>query len=128
MIGYLALKHVHVGAVALSASLFLLRAAWMLADSPRLQQRWVKVVPHLIDTILLASAIGLAAWSRQYPFVNGWLGAKVIALVIYILLGTVALKRGRTRGIRVAALGGAVLTFTYIVGVALTRDPGWNLA
>ncbi|MDO8300531.1 MAG: SirB2 family protein [Lacisediminimonas sp.] len=123
---YLALKHLHVSAVALSGALFLLRGWWMLAAPARLQQRWVKLVPHLVDTVLLASAIALAAWSGQYPFERAWLTAKVLALTIYILLGTIALKRGRSRPIRLAALVGALLMFCYIVGVALTRDPAWN--
>ncbi len=127
MSSYLALKHLHVSAVVLSGALFLLRGWWMLADPARLQQRWVRTVPHLVDTVLLASAIAMAVWSGQYPFERAWLTAKVLALAIYILLGTIALKRGRTLPIRLAALVAALLSFCYIVGVALTRDPAWNL-
>src|SRR5690606_9414946 len=101
--------------------------SWMLAGSSQLQRRWVKVVPHLVDTVLLASAIGLALWSAQYPLQRPWLTAKVMALILYIVLGSVALKRGRTRNTRVAALVAALATFGYIVGVALTRSPQLNL-
>jgi uncharacterized membrane protein SirB2 len=127
---YLALKHLHLTAVILSFALFVLRGLWMLADSPALQRRWVRIVPHLVDTVLLASAIGLALTLRQYPFVDGWLTAKVLALIAYIILGSIALKRGRTKPIRAVAWIAALATFGYIVSVALTRHPlgflgGW---
>ncbi|MBS1222121.1 MAG: Invasion expression up-regulator, SirB [Proteobacteria bacterium] len=123
MSGYLALKHLHLTAVILSFALFALRGLWMLADSPYLQRRWVRIVPHLIDTVLLASAIGLTLILQQYPFVDGWLTAKVLALMVYIILGSIALKRGPTRPIRAAAWVAALATFGYIASVALTRSP-----
>lgn len=119
---YLALKHFHVTCAVLSGSLFLLRGFWMLLDSPTLQRRWVRTAPHVIDTLLLTSALIMVFWSGQYPFVQNWLTAKVIALLVYIGLGTIALKRGKTRPIRISAFIGAVLVFAYIVGVALTRQ------
>lgn len=122
MNGYLALKHVHMTAVALSGALFLLRGGLMLADSPRLSDRWARILPHVIDTVLLASAIGLVLWSWQIPFVHAWLGAKVVALFVYIGLGTIALKRGRSKAQRGLAFALALLTFAYIVSVALTRQ------
>lgn len=100
----------------------MLRGLWMLTDSPLLQRRWVKVVPHVVDTLLLTTALVLVFWSGQYPFVQPWLTAKVLALVAYIVLGTVALKRGRTKGVRTFALVAALATFSYIVAVALTRQ------
>lgn len=120
---YLTLKHFHMGCAALSGSLFLVRGAWMLRDSARLHDRWVRIAPHMIDTLLLASAITLAVWSGQYPGVQGWLTAKVAALIIYIVLGTVALKRGRTKMVRFSAFIGALAVFGYIVAVALTKQP-----
>jgi uncharacterized membrane protein SirB2 len=119
---YLAVKHLHMGCAALSGSLFLVRGVWMLRASPMLQQRWVRIAPHIIDTALLASALVLVFWSGQYPFAQPWLGAKVCALVVYIVLGTVALKRGRTPQVRALAFGAALLTFLYIVAVAVTRQ------
>ncbi|CAN5514102.1 SirB2 family protein [soil metagenome] len=121
-VNYLAIKHLHITFAVLSGSFFLLRGLWMLADSPMLQRRWVKIVPHVVDTLLLASALVLVFWSGQYPFVQGWLTAKVLALVAYIVLGTVALKRGKTKGVRTVALLAALATFAYIVAVALTRQ------
>jgi uncharacterized membrane protein SirB2 len=120
---YIALKHLHVTFVALSGLLFLVRGIWMLRASPRLQQRWARIVPHIVDTLLLASAIGLAAVSHQYPGQMPWLTAKVVGLVAYIVLGTIALKRGRTQGVRTAAFVGALACFAYIVAVAVTKNP-----
>lgn len=120
---YYALKHFHMSFAVVSGALFLVRGLWMLAGSARLQQRWVRVVPHIVDTLLLASAIGLAVWSGQYPFQAPWLTAKLIALVAYIGLGTVALKRGRTRQVRALAFAGALACFTYILAVAVTKNP-----
>lgn len=114
---YLAVKHLHMGCAALSGSLFLLRGVWMLRASSMLQRRWVRVVPHCIDTVLLASALVLVFWSGQYPFAQPWLGAKVVALLLYIALGAVALKRRSA-----AAFGAALLTFGYIAAVAATRQ------
>lgn len=119
---YLAIKHFHVTCAALSGSLFLLRGCWMLLDSPALQQRWVRIAPHIIDTLLLASALIMVFWSGQYPFVQNWLTAKLIALIAYIVLGTIALKRGKTKAVRVGAFISALLVFAYIVGVAVTRQ------
>ena len=125
---YLILKHVHVTCVALSGLGFCLRGAWMLAGSPLLARRWVGVVPHVVDTVLLGSAIAMAVMSSQYPFVQGWLTAKFFGLLAYILCGTVALKRGETPRQRALFLILALAAFAYIVSVALTRNPvpyGW---
>lgn len=120
---YLALKTIHVSCVVLTINLFLLRGFWMLQDSARLQQRWVRTLPHVIDATLLGSAILLAWTLGQYPGVHAWLTAKVLALLVYIGLGTVAIKRGKTKRVKVAAWLGAIMVFGYIVSVALTRQP-----
>jgi uncharacterized membrane protein SirB2 len=95
----------------------------MIAESPRLAARWTRVVPHVVDTVLLASAVALAWRLQQAPFVDGWLTAKVIGVVVYIALGVVALRRGRTKAQRVGAWLAAQAVFWYIVAVALTRQP-----
>jgi uncharacterized membrane protein SirB2 len=119
---YGAIKSIHAGSAAASIALFITRGAWMLRSPQRLRQRWVRIVPHVIDTTLLVSALWLA-WQLGADGTRGWLAAKVVALLVYIALGTIALKRGRTRGIRIAALSGAIVTFGYIVTVALTKSP-----
>lgn len=120
---YLALKALHVSCVATSYALFMLRGLWMIYRPQWLQPRWVRVLPHVVDTVLLGSAIAMALMIRQYPLVAGWLTAKLLALLLYIVLGSVALKRGRTRKQRVAAWLAAQAVFFYIVAVALTRNP-----
>jgi uncharacterized membrane protein SirB2 len=117
---YAAVKHVHVGAAAASLALFSLRGAWMRWSPARLDRAWVRIVPHVVDTVLLASALWLAVTLGAFP---GWLAAKVIALLCYIALGTIALKRGRTRAQRTTALVAALATFAYIVSVAVTKSP-----
>lgn len=120
---YATLKMIHVTSVILSYLLFTLRGIWMLQDSGALQRRWVKIVPHVIDTVLLLSAIALAMTIRQDPLHNAWLGAKVAGLLLYIGLGMVALKRGKTRKVKITAWIAAQAVFFYIVLVALTKNP-----
>lgn len=122
-IDYPVLKLIHVSCVAASYVLFVLRGAWMIRESPWLHRRWVRVLPHAVDTVLLASAIAMAVMIRQYPFVAGWLTAKLLALVCYIGLGMIALKRGKTHRARIAAWLAAQAVFFYIVAVAVTRNP-----
>lgn len=119
---YLIAKSLHVGAVVLSLTGFAARGALMLSGSRLLEARFVRVAPHVVDTVLLASALWLAWLIGQYPFVQGWLTAKVLGLAAYIVLGSIALKRGRSRRVRVAAFAAALAAAGYIVCVALTRD------
>ena len=120
---YVLIKSLHLSTVFITSALFLLRLVWMLQASPLLQHRVTKVVPHINDSLLLISGIALAVMSHQYPFVNGWLTAKLLALLAYIVFGSLALKRGRTlQHRRVAALL-AIATFAYILAVALSRNP-----
>ena len=120
---YLALKYLHIACVVLSGLGFTLRGWWMLNDSPRLKARLVRVAPHVIDSLLLGSALVMAWQSSQYPFAHSWLTAKFFGLLAYILCGTMALKRARTKGRRVVFLVLALLAYAYIIGVALTRNP-----
>lgn len=121
--GYAAVKAVHVACVGASYTLFVIRGVWMLRNAPLCSLRWARVVPHAVDSLLLASALVMVFMSGQYPFVAGWLTAKVLALCGYIALGSVALRHGRSRGARLAAWLAAQAVFLYIVAVALTRDP-----
>ena len=120
---YLLLKHLHITCAVISGSFFALRGVWMLRDSALLQHRWVKVVPHVVDSVLLGSAVWMVVISSQYPWVFPWLTAKVLALLVYIVLGSVALKRGKTPRVRSSALLAALATFAYIAAVALTKQP-----
>lgn len=119
---YGAVRTLHVACAAISIAGFAVRGALMLAESPLLRHRFVRIAPHVVDTLLLASALWLAWFLAQAPFVHAWLTAKVLALLAYIVLGSIALKRGRTKAVRAGACAGALVTAGYIVAVALTRD------
>ena len=98
----------------------------MLRDSALLQRRWARIVPQLVDTVLLASAIVLAIQLHFSPLEQPWLMAKIIALFVYIGVGLVALRLGRTRRVRLFAWLSGLVIFVYIVSVALTKSPlGW---
>jgi uncharacterized membrane protein SirB2 len=124
---YLVLKHAHLTMVGLSIILFMLRAALMLVWPKALNARWLKIFPHVIDTLLLVSAIGLMLVLSQYPLTHHWLTAKILGLVGYIGFGTVALKRGKTMKTRLLALVAALLCLGYILAVALTRSASLGL-
>lgn len=120
---YLLLKHLHVSCVVLSGLGFVLRGYWKFRRPEALAHPWVRRAPHLVDTLLLGSALALAWISGQYPFVLPWLTAKVLALLAYIVLGSLALKRATTLGGQLLCFFLALLTLAYIVSVALTRQP-----
>jgi uncharacterized membrane protein SirB2 len=120
---YAALKMIHVTSVVVSYLLFSLRSMWTMRGSAVLQQRWVKITPHVVDTILLVSAITLAVQIQQDPINDSWLSAKVAGLLIYIGLGMMALRFAKTRKMRISAWIAAQAAFLYIVLVALTKNP-----
>lgn len=119
---YLELKILHMTCALLSISGFIVRGLWMMQQSDMLQKKWVRIAPHIIDSLFLASGLTLMFIVHQYPFMHDWLTAKVFGLIAYIVAGTIALKRGSTMQIRVAAWLVSILIFVYIVGVARTHD------
>lgn len=119
---YMAFKHLHLLLVALSVLLLFIRFALRLKDSALLQHKFFKIAPHVVDTFLLLSAVALMLTIQQYPFVNGWLTEKVIALLAYIALGYSALK-GRTVAIRWLSFLGALGWLGLMVRVALSKQP-----
>ena len=120
---YALLKMIHVGSIVVSYLLFFVRGIWLMQDSEKLHQRWVKILPHVVDTLLLTSAIALAIIIQQSPLNDAWLTAKVTGLIIYIGLGMVAMRFGRTRRTKIIAWVAAECVFIYIVLVALTKSP-----
>ncbi len=120
------IKLIHVICVILSFTGFFIRGIWMLKTSPLLQRRWVKTTPHIIDTLLLASAVILAVQMRLSPFEQPWLLAKIIALALYIWLGMVALRFGRSKRTRMLAWLSGLVTIAYIASVAVSKSVlGW---
>lgn len=120
---YPQIKWVHVAAVLASGSLFLLRGLALHAGA-----RWVMAAPlrylsYSIDTVLLTAALMLATILHQYPFVHGWLTVKVVLLIVYVVLGSYALKRGQTRAVRMACWLAALAVYALIISVARAHHP-----
>jgi uncharacterized membrane protein SirB2 len=125
---YPQIKFVHVLCVILSGSLFAFRGIMMLAGSRLANHAALRYLSYAIDTTLLTAALMLVTILHQYPFVQAWLTVKVLLLVVYIVLGVFALRRGRTRVTRLVCYFAALLVYALIVGVALAHDPhGWLL-
>ena len=119
---YLLIKHLHVTAAGLSILFFVIRAYWSVTDNALLQKKFVKIAPHIIDTVLLVAAI-LLSMMLGAAAAQPWVLTKIVLLLVYIGVGTVAIKRGRTPRSRAIAAVMAVLVFIYIVGVALKHHP-----
>jgi uncharacterized membrane protein SirB2 len=122
---YYALKNLHMLCAAISIIGFIVRGALRIQNSTLLQRKWLRIAPHIVDTLLLVSAIGLTIGIHQYPFTSSgaWLTTKVFGLLIYIGLGLVTLRFAKTQTMRVVAYILAILTFIYIANVALTKVP-----
>lgn len=116
-------KHTHVLLALLTAASFCLRGYWMLVGSPLLGARWTRILPHTVDTLLFLTGLGMAFGLGISPVAQPWLAAKLVAIVLYVVLGSLALKRGRSYGQRVLALALSLLVLAYVFAVALTRDP-----
>ena len=120
-------KLIHISCAALSITGFLARSFLKLTAPQYLQQRWLKIAPHIIDTVLLASAIVLVFQIRQYPFVSPWVTAKLLMLVVYIGFGLLTLRFAKNRVQFTMGFIGACLSFSYIIAVALTKQ-AWPFA
>ena len=124
---YATVKLVHQVAVVLSLTGFAVRGAGSLAGARWVASRAAKTLPHVVDTVLLVSALALAWMLRLTLDSAPWLISKIAGLVVYIGLGVVALRHSRLR-VRAAAWVAALLTATWIVSVALTKNPAGFLA
>jgi len=122
-VSYTLLKTCHYALALTSIGGFLLRGAWMLVGSQLLQHRLTRTLPHIVDTLFLIAGLALAHRIFQYPFTHDWLTAKVLGLVVYIVLGSIALKHGRTNLQRGVAFLGAIITFAWIISVAMSKSP-----
>lgn len=116
------IKQLHMLFAFISLLGFVTRGVWMLRESPLLRQRWAKILPHVNDTLLLVSAISLAALMGLSPGAHPWLMAKIIALFVYIGLGVLAFRHPR-KPVRVLAWLAALVVFMYIVSVAFSKQP-----
>ncbi|MFI8318183.1 invasion regulator SirB2 [uncultured Kosakonia sp.] len=117
----------HLTSVALTISLFILRYWWRWSNNPRFQARWVRVLPHIVDSVLLLSGVGLIALTGYLPFTvkGAWLTEKLFGVIIYIVLGFIALGRHRPRGQQagfIAFMLGLVVLY-IIIKLAATKVP-----
>jgi uncharacterized membrane protein SirB2 len=120
---YEALKHLHISVMLLSVIFFIFRFVLTLKTSPMLQKKWLKITPHIIDTVWLLSTLGLCVLLQRYPFVDAWVTEKLLALVMYMLMVTIALKQAKTNLIRFIALLGAFSWLAYAIMLVITKQP-----
>lgn len=125
---YLAIKHLHVLSAILTITGFVVRGYWMLTGSERLQHPVTRVLPHVVDTIFLSSGIAMLVMLGLNPLSQPWLLAKFGGLILYVLLGTVAIRRGSNLEMRAVAFVAALSMFAYVVGVAMSKSPASWLA
>ena len=116
-------KHLHMTLAALSIALFTLRFFWLLANSAKLNAKWVKITPHIIDTFLLALGVVMAVQYSMNPIEQLWLGEKLLAVIAYIFTGYYTLKLARTKPMQIIGFLGAIGWVMLIVRLAMTREP-----
>ena len=117
---YVPIKNLHMTAVSLSILFFVIRAYWSVTGSALLLHRAVRIIPHIVDSVLLVCGVILAILIGPFQL---WIWTKIGLLVVYIGIGTIAIKHGRTPRTRLAAALAAVAVFAYIVGVAIRHNP-----
>jgi len=122
-LAYVLIKSLHMITAVATISGFVLRGYWMMTQSDRLQLPITRIAPHIVDTVFLLSGVALVFMLHLNAFSQPWLLAKFTGLIIYIVLGTFAIKRGATMQIRIIAFVGALAVFAYIIGVAITKSP-----
>src|SRR5690625_2845039 len=112
-------KHLHTSFAALSIIFFVIRAYWSVMECGCLQNRWVRIAPHVIDTLFLLTGLAMAL---AIGFGHPWLIAKIIGLIAYIFVGIYAIRKGKTRTSRLVAAIIAILIYLYIVQIALNKS------
>ena len=120
---YLPLKYAHLALAIVSIAGFVLRGLWMMSGSALLDRKVFRVAPHVVDTLFLITGIALILQLALPVMRSPWLLAKFAGLVVYIVLGAIALRRGATMPIRQVAFVGALSAFAYIVGAAVSKSP-----
>lgn len=115
-------KHLHMTLAVLSVALFTLRFIWLLANSAKLQAKWVKITPHIIDTLLLTLGVVMAVQYSINPLEQLWLGEKILAIFAYIFTGYYTLKLARNKTMQIIGYLGAMGWIMLIVRLAMTRE------
>ncbi len=124
---YLIIKHFHMTLALISIAGFIVRGPLAIGQHRIMQQKWLRIAPHIVDTLLLSAAIYLAWSLSMHPFNSPWIFAKVFALIIYVFLGTMVIKRKGSQGVQWLCYGAAIFTFAYIGMVAVTKSAGLGL-
>lgn len=119
---YPAIKHIHLTFIALSVLFFIVRFVLHIRQSPIMDKKFVKIAPHVIDTLLLLSGLTLCFIIKQYPFQDAWLTEKIGAVVAYIFLATIALKANRNTLFKVFAALGAIAWIVYAAKIAMFKQ------
>ncbi|OOE54929.1 SirB2 family protein [Salinivibrio kushneri] len=122
---YMALKHTHLLTVVLSLSLFVIRFVWVMRGSEMMNKKWVKVTPHVVDTLLLSTGVALIFVTGFIPFTESgaWLTEKLTCVLAYIALGFVALHYSRGKLFRTVAFLGALGWAYAAANLALLKVP-----
>lgn len=120
---YLTIKSIHLTLVAISISLFLFRGMLMITGNAFYRRKLFRIIPPVVDTLLLISGVSLMLYTQQYPTTQSWLGVKLTALVVYILLGIIALNRVNHYTIQIISFFAASLVVAFMVSVALSHNP-----
>jgi len=120
---YASLKLIHIGLAGVSLAGFVLRWVWMMRDSALVKRRLTRTLPHVMDTLFLASGIALAWRLQLNPFTTPWLAAKLCGLVLYVLFASIAYKRVDTTRFRTLFFGLALSAFAWVVMAAITKSP-----
>lgn len=119
---YTTIKIIHIACALISITGFIMRGILAIQESPRLSNRWIKIAPHINDTVLLVSAIVLAVQASISPLEQSWLAAKIILLLLYIFLGLITIRIAKTKQNKILAFIAAVLVFAYIVAIAESKS------
>jgi uncharacterized membrane protein SirB2 len=117
------LKTIHITTVLISILLFLSRGFWIYLLKKQLSAKWIRVLPHVNDSVLLGTGIALAIQTQQYPLQQDWLTVKIVCLLIYILLGMLAMKWYQATSTGMASWLTAIIIYLFMISVAVTRQP-----
>lgn len=120
---YPQIKWFHVACVVLSGLLFTLRGGLMLTGLPQANAAALRYLSYLIDTALLTAALMLVTLLRVYPIASGWLTVKIALIVVYIVLGSIALRRGRSLRTRVITFIAALAVYGFVATIARAHHP-----
>ncbi|GLO61602.1 hypothetical protein MACH09_21100 [Vibrio sp. MACH09] len=120
---YLALKNIHLLSIALSAILLSVRFALVMANSQLIDKKFIKIAPHVVDTVLLLTGIGLIISLGFIPFTAGteWFTQKVTCILAYFALGFFALKMAKNKLLRIFAFFGALGWLVMAANIAMTK-------